>query len=239
MVHLQLAPSDSQHKVCVSTWAEELMAAVGCYPPAPAAAGGCSLLASHATRFATSSRQRVDAEAVEMGFSSSLPALCVASGFGLWSALHPVFLCLCLPFILARLCFPLLPFIQVGKFLLLLLHTAWLPAETLRALESFPAFSPDVPGAIAIPCRSEEWSEGKLLLSYLCPVWGRAALGWDMLNEEGLFSTFLYLSLKGCGQTVTFRGFWPGKTFSQSGERLSLDLQNAFFANLRCRPRKG
>lgn len=83
MVHLQLAPSDSQHKVCVSVLAEELTVVVGYYPLAPAAAGGRSLLVSRASRFATSSRQRVAAEAVELGFSSSLPALCVASGFGL------------------------------------------------------------------------------------------------------------------------------------------------------------
>lgn len=111
--HLQLAPCDPQHKVSVSMWA---------------------LLAFHASRFAASSRHGVDAEAVEKGLPSRLPTLCVTSGFGLWSALHPVFLCLCLPLIL---CFSLLPFIQVGKFLHLLLHIAWLPAEMLRALESF------------------------------------------------------------------------------------------------------
>lgn len=116
MDHLQLALSDPQHKVSVST---------------------CALLTSHASRFAASNRHGVDAEAVEKGLPSRLPTLCVTSSFGLWSALHPVFLCLCLPLILARLCFSLLPFIQAGKFLHLLLHIAWLPAEMLRALESF------------------------------------------------------------------------------------------------------
>lgn len=97
--------------------------------------------------------------------------------FGIWSVLHPVFLCVCLPLILARLCFPLLPFIQDGKFLFVLLHMVWFPAETLRVLESFPAISPDVPGDIAIPHLSEEWLEEKSFLNYLCPILGQSCPG--------------------------------------------------------------
>lgn len=228
MVHLQLAPSDSQHKVCASTWADELTAAVGYYPLAPATAGGCSFLATHASTFTTSSRQHCGCWGCGMGFSSNLPALCVTSSFGLWSALHPVFLCLCLSLILACLCFLLLPFIQVGKFLLLLLHKAWLPAEMLRALESFPAFSPDVPGAIAIPCHSEEWSEGKLLLSYLCPVFG-AELHWagtcSMKKGSSVyFSAFLW---KAVDKQWLSKASDLAKHFHNQ-DKLSLDLQTTF-----------
>lgn len=65
--------------------------------------------------------------------------------------------CLCLPPILAHLCFPLLPFIHSWQ-----IPSPPPPPHSLTSIRNaeragvFPAFSPDVLGAIAIPHHSEE-----------------------------------------------------------------------------------